>query len=171
MADTVVDRRRIALHEAAHAVIGLDHNLVVNYATICPCEYVSGARSVTGCAEWSLTESLGHVMVKWPGPDADLEGYLLMMLAGAAAERKAFGNSVYDGQDIKTARQIVWVDTMDVTKLWLKETDIDAAMPAWHAKADRLVDAAWPWIRCVADALEERVGLLSDEVARLRPTA
>ena len=116
----------------------------------------------------------GHVMVRWPGIHGDPEMWLLMLLAGPAAERRQFGSSwEFGARDISSARELVEIDLFDIRRpCWRPSAqDIDKAMPAYESKAARLIDAHWGWVINVAKHLHLRTGLLVDEIVALRPAA
>ena len=172
MADTAAaDRRRIAVHEAAHAVVAVQLGLSVRYVTIRSTEWWTH-RGVNGCLETEYLSSLGHAMVTWPGIDVDLEPWCLMLLAASAAERRQFGESKFDSDDMRQARHIVGLDLFDLTHCRKPtEQQIDVGMRPYYAKSARLVFEHWEWIRRVAKELDRMTGLLSDEIRALKQAA
>jgi hypothetical protein len=161
---------RIALHEAAHAVAAIELGLVTHYVTIKPADFVN-VGGAAGCLDLRTQTSDGHVMVMFPGSNADLAPWCLMLCAGPAAERKQFGDSTYGGTDILESRQLVeCLDLFDVRTLHKPtEAEIDTGILRCHTRADRLVAENWKWIQRVAGELDRLTGLLASEIVALKP--
>ena len=158
---------RVAIHEAAHAIAALHFGLSVAYCTIRPADLCE-IRGAAGCVDVQWQATAGHVSVKWPGPDADLEPWCVMSLSGAAAERRQFGASLYGSHDLRHVRTIVrLLDLIGPHRP--TDEEVDAALVPYDAASDRLVGQHWPWILAVAEALDSVVGLLVAEVAALKP--
>jgi hypothetical protein len=159
-------RDRVAYHEAGHAVIGAAFNVPISYATVRP------------DAVWA-----GHVLFSVKMTQIDCSAYMLLTLAGEAAELRQSPESPPLGGDQAPdrccARTLIILDlwSSSIERLgWLKakgptEVDIAVALAQWREKAARHVDQHWRWIVSVAERLQELTGLTGAEIVALRPAA
>jgi hypothetical protein len=162
---------RVAIHEGAHAVAALALGLRVRYATVRPCALAKTRGSVLGAVEVSLCPTAGHVYVDPLSPDEDWEPEVVTTLAGAAAEHRQFGDSQLCGYDVQHAHLVVLLLNLRCARQprrTFTDAEVDAATQPYRVKAERVVSDHWPWIGRVAAALDERVGLLGDEIENLR---
>jgi hypothetical protein len=138
---------RLAVHEAAHAVVAL----------------VRGV-PVTRCTIEADRASLGHVQPAVPIGTIDTFDLLEFWLAGGAAERKATGTPARgDAYDLEMARLLV--SAMLGTEPGSAATA--AAVGRYAVIADVEIELAWPWIRRVATALVRKRTLDGASVADL----
>jgi hypothetical protein len=107
-------------------------------------------------------------MVKFDG-HVDLGNWCVMALAGRAVERRAFGDCRDSPSDVSEARRCLAFELFTARKA--TEDEIDAALPAYQAKADQLVASDWAWIQRVAGELDRMTGLFRDEIVALQEGA
>jgi hypothetical protein len=155
----------IALHESGHATIALALGLHVSYATIRPNDLLYDIRAGAGCLEVDVRNTGGHVMVMF-NRHVDLGSWAVMLLAGRSAERHAFGDCWANPYDMSEARRFVAFELF--TARTVTDEEIEAALPAYEAKADQLVGDNWGWIQRVAHELDRITGLCRDEILALR---
>jgi hypothetical protein len=149
--------RRVAVHEAGHAVAAVRFHHGLRRATVEPGE-----------------DSLGHILanllprsvrraleLEWPTPAQRrrVEGFLTMLLAGPAAERRLTGrwNHVHAGQDYADAAYVAMRASRD-------EADMDRQLEAAEDRGVAFADEHWFEIEAVAAALAERGTLTGREV-------
>ena len=152
----------IAVHEAAHAVI----------ARLCDLDV---ARASADAADPGVTTV---VPADLPPGKRDVVRYacrLLVDLAGAAAEERAFGEADLaacradlDNARRRAARLLTYGRSLELRELDAKERAVCEKLVAIFRKAaERLVAENWPAIEAVAGALAEGRVLTGDEIEAL----
>jgi hypothetical protein len=149
--------RRVAVHEAGHAVAAVLFRHGLRRATVEPGE-----------------DSLGHILtnrlprsvrraleLEWPtaAQRRRVDGFLTMLLAGPAAERRLAGrwNHVGAGQDYADAADVAMRASQD-------EADMNSQIEAAVGRSIAFADDHWPAIEAVAEALAMRGTLTGGEV-------
>lgn len=162
-------REAIAWHEAGHAVTAMQFGLHVGYVTIRPADICS-FHAVVGCLSVESSTSLGHVMVGRPGNDVDLEPWILMVMAGPVAEQRQCGaiEDAHDAADLDEVRFLVRGELFCTLRRFPTVGELDDVVATYRDKSAAVVDRCWPWIERVASALQQRVGLLPDEIEALQ---
>jgi hypothetical protein len=141
-------RRRLALHEAAHAVVALALKYPVAYVTV-------NARA------WE--PRLGHMMPV--GTPTSVGTFAIVLLAGGQAEVKAFGFAEFDHTDQRECRHLF----AQCTGIPVDDARLAEDVRVYAELAAEAVADDWPWITKVATRLERCWVLSGDDVRRLRP--
>lgn len=149
--------RSLAYHEAGHACIALTLGVEVFYATIRP-----------------RYEDAGHVLQQAIGT-LTVHDALLITLAGPSAQRRHFPLLRVFADDLEdpmgrydTAQARALLRALHGSDSTADDAITDA-LAQWRTRADRVVERHWPWIKAVAEALEQRQRLSGDEIAQLNP--
>lgn len=139
--------RAVAYHEAGHAVIALLHGLAISAATIVP------AGSTAGCVR--QVQRFGSV---------DSTDLMVMLLAGAAAERKLTGKpATLDADDRDSARTLASV----IVKAEPDSAAVEKHLAMYDVLADAGISQHWDWITRVASALQRKQTLDGHAIAGL----
>jgi hypothetical protein len=149
---------RAAYHEAGHGVVALSCGIPVRHISVQPL--------------WPAAAGCMVTAIRFGGIEA--EALLLSLLAGGAAERRQcpdlHAGSAWDADDLQVARVVLVAEVFEVgNKIVTPDSPLVAtALEAWHARAARLVDQHWRWIRRVAGALEQQLRVSGAEIVALR---
>lgn len=90
----LAERRRTAIHEAGHAVIGRVLKQVCGYATIIPNEQEGEAGHTIDASPWLTYDYLLDQLGRGRGNElrSIMRGRIMTYMAGAEAEREFYGN-------------------------------------------------------------------------------
>jgi ATP-dependent Zn protease len=145
----------VAIHESAHAVVACMSGLADVHQVVI---HARGAQDEAGRVELH-----GFALAR----DRDMPGFLVFLLAGAAAEYKQTGHySERDGDDVQQATLLASaMHECDVS-----DPRVGAAVRAAQALANAHMrnEATWAWIERVAKALVNKRRLTGRDVQRLR---
>ena len=145
----------VALHESAHACIGVMYGFDVKCAVL----HAIGARH----------DEAGRVELhNWNAErDADPNRFLVYVLSGGAAERRATGHySPRDAADREYATTMcaVYLNQDKTSEAVRKELDLADTL----ARAMMLNDDLWAWVQRVAKALIRKRRLTGRQIHELR---
>lgn len=143
-----------AIHEAAHGCVALSVGIPV--IEICLADG---------------PDSRGHIKPDARVCDLAPQHYVLMLLAGQAAERRAqsFLSTDLSATDRAQAREILAIALLRPPSVrWPSEDDVTNELLRWTHRAARSVDQYWAWIQRTGDALMRWGHLTGAEIVGLR---